>query len=69
MMFTRSLFQTQDMLKQHHLLQNISTLVDQGIIQTTLTKRIEKINAKNVKEAHQILESGKMMGKVVLENF
>lgn len=69
MMFTRSLFQTLDMLKQHHLLQNISTLVDQGIIQTTLTKRIEKINAKNLKEAHQILESGKMMGKIVLENF
>ena len=37
-MFTRSLFQTPDMIEQHRLLGRVAALVDEGVLQTTLTR-------------------------------
>jgi zinc-binding alcohol dehydrogenase family protein len=68
-MFTRSMFKTTDMSKQHHLLNKISDLIDQGYIQTTMGKNLGTINATNLKAAHEELESGKSIGKIVLEGF
>ncbi|MFN0118302.1 MAG: zinc-binding alcohol dehydrogenase family protein [Elusimicrobiota bacterium] len=68
-MFTKSLFNTSDLISQHHLLNQISDLVDQGKIKTTLKQNLGKINAENLKRAHAILESGQSTGKIVLENF
>jgi len=68
-MFTRSMFETKDISKQHHLLNKVADLIDQGYIQTTLGKNLGAINAENIKAAHQELESGKSIGKIVLEGF
>jgi zinc-binding alcohol dehydrogenase family protein len=69
LMFTRSLFETEDMIEQHHLLNRIAELVDAGAIKTTLNKTLSPINAENLRSAHAQLESGSTVGKVVLEGW
>lgn len=69
LMFTRSLYQTNDMIEQHHLLQRVSGLVDSGVIRTTLGEHFGRIDAANLRRAHALLESGKAKGKIVLEGF
>ena len=69
MMFARSTFQTPDMIEQHRILRNISTLVDEGLLRTTLTKIAGRINAEHLRAAHAEIESGKSVGKIVLEGF
>lgn len=68
-MFARSMFNAKDMNKQSELLNQVSELVDLGFIKTTTGKNIGAINATNLKIAHQELESGKSIGKIVLEGF
>jgi len=68
-MFTRSMFNTSDINKQHQLLNKVSDLIDQGYIQTTVGNNLGTINAKNLRIAHKMLESGKSIGKIVLEGF
>ncbi len=69
LMFTRSLFNTADIEKQHDLLNRISELVDAGKIKSTLADNFGAINAENLKRAHALIESGKAKGKIVLEGF
>lgn len=69
LMFTRSLFETPDMIEQHRLLQRVSELVDQGVLRSTLGEHFGVINAANLRCAHALLESGKAKGKIVLEGF
>lgn len=69
LMFTRSLYQTEDMIKQHQLLERISSLIDEGVIKTTLGEHFGNISASNLKRAHALIESGKAKGKLVLEGF
>lgn len=68
-MFTRSMFQTEDMAKQSELLNEVSKLVDEGKIKTTVTEVISPINAENLKRVHQKIESGTTKGKIVLQGF
>ena len=68
-MFARSMFNAADMEEQGRLLNRVSDLVDRGYIQTTYGKNLGTINAENLKAAHAELESGKAIGKIVLEGF
>ena len=68
-MFTRSSFQTDDMIAQHRLLDATSKLIDSGVLRTTLDKTLGTINAANLKAAHALIESGRATGKVVLEGW
>ena len=68
-MFARSMFNAKDMAEQSHLLNRVSDLVDQGYIETTAGKNLGIINAANIKEAHKELESGRSIGKIVLQGF
>jgi zinc-binding alcohol dehydrogenase family protein len=68
-MFTRSSFQTPDMIAQHNLLDDVASLIDSGVLRTTLDKVLGKINAANLKQAHALLESGRSTGKLVLEGW
>jgi zinc-binding alcohol dehydrogenase family protein len=68
-MFTRSMFDTADIQKQHHLLNDMAQLVDTGVIKTTLGERFGKISAANLKRAHALIESNRAKGKIVLEGF
>ena len=68
-MYTRSLFETPDMLEQHKLLNRVAELIDAGTLKTTLGEHFGTINAENLRRAHQLLESGAAKGKIVLEGF
>ncbi len=69
MMFTRSLFQTPDMIRQHELLDRVAQLIDAGRLQTTLGQHFGKITAENLRRAHALIETNKARGKIVLEGF
>lgn len=64
-MFTRALF-GKDMERQGEILTQAARLVDDGVLQTTLSETLGPINATNLKEAHRRIESGKTLGKLVL---
>lgn len=65
-MFARSSFQTPDMIGQHELLDTVSRLLDEGILQTTLTTTLVGFDAATLREAHRLVESGETIGKVVI---
>ena len=69
MMFTRSIFQTPDMIEQHNILNEVSKMIDEEVVKTTVGENFGKINATNLRKAHALLESGKAKGKIVLEGF
>ncbi|MDA8483698.1 zinc-binding alcohol dehydrogenase family protein [Pseudomonas resinovorans] len=68
-MYTRSMFQTPDILEQHRLLERVGQLIDAGVLKTTVGEHFGAINAANLRCAHALLESGKAKGKIVLEGF
>jgi zinc-binding alcohol dehydrogenase family protein len=68
-MFTRSFFGTDDMVKQHHLLNRIANLIDAGTVKSTFAEHFGVINAANLKRAHALIESNRAKGKIVLEGF
>ena len=69
LMFTRSMFNTTDIEQQSQLLHQVAELVDNHKIKTTLNQTLGKINAKNLKLAHELIETGRAKGKIVLEGF
>ncbi len=64
-MFTRSLFGV-DTIAQQKLLRRTAGLVDAGVLRTTLTKTIADFSAAGLREAHRDIESGRVIGKVVI---
>jgi len=67
LMYTRSMYKTDDMEEQHHILNKLAELFDNGTLKTTLNATLKGFTAENLKEAHRLLESGKTIGKVVIE--
>ncbi|MDA7907546.1 zinc-binding alcohol dehydrogenase family protein [Akkermansiaceae bacterium] len=68
-MFTRSMYQTDDMIEQHHILTRVAKLVDDGKLIATANDRLSPINAGNILEGHRRLESGSTIGKLVLSGW
>ncbi|MNT81333.1 Zinc-type alcohol dehydrogenase-like protein [compost metagenome] len=68
-MFTRPLYRTADMQRQHELLNRVADLVDAGVLQTTLGEHFGRIDAANLRRAHALLESHRAKGKIVLEGW
>lgn len=68
-MFARSTFQTADIDQQGALLDEVSRLVDAGTLRTTLSEQLGPITAANLTAAHALIDSGKALGKIVLEGF
>lgn len=66
-MFTRSMFQTDDIEKQHELLNRVSELIDDGTLISTVTNNLGKVSAETLKTAHSQQESGRVIGKNVLD--
>jgi zinc-binding alcohol dehydrogenase family protein len=68
-MFTRSMFNTPDMIEQHRLLNAVAKLIDAGDIKTTVAHNLGTITAEHVRSAHQMLENQQAHGKIVLEGW
>jgi zinc-binding alcohol dehydrogenase family protein len=66
LMFTRPRWQTADMIEQHRLLCRVADLLDAGKLKGTLRETLSPINAANLRAAHARIESGTMIGKLVL---
>ena len=68
-MFTRPMFQTNDIEQQSDLLNRVSELLDKGTIVSTVTKNLGNLTVDNLKKAHIQQESGRVIGKNVLNGF
>ncbi len=68
-MFTRSMFQTDDIQKQHELLNRVSEMIDSGELISIVNNNLGKMSVENLKSAHVLQESGKAIGKNVLDGF
>lgn len=66
-MFTRSMFQTNDMDVQHTLLNRVSELLDDGTLISTINNHGGVLSIDNLRAAHEFQESGKAIGKTVLD--
>jgi len=66
LMFTRSMFQTEDMEGQSNILNKAKKLFEKGILKTTINREFKGFNVGNVKTAHELLESGTSIGKTVV---
>ena len=69
LMFTRPRFRTPDMIEQHKLLNHVADWLDAGKLKGTLRQTLSPINAANLKKAHEKVESGTMVGKLVLKGW
>jgi zinc-binding alcohol dehydrogenase family protein len=69
LMFTRPRFQTPDMIEQHQLLDQVADWLDAGKLRGTMREKLSPINAVNLRRAHEKLESGQMIGKLVLQGW
>lgn len=68
-MFTRPMFRTADMARQHEILSEAAALIDRGTIRATAAEHYGSITAANLRRAHAVVEAGRMVGKIVLEGF
>lgn len=69
LMFVRPMFATSDILQQHKILNQISRLVDRGLLKSTMTSFLSPISAANLAKIYELSSSGKAIGKTVLEGF
>lgn len=65
-MYTRSMFQTEDMEEQSRLLTRVGELLDAGILKSTLSETNQGLTPENIRKMHVKQESQTMMGKQVL---
>ena len=65
-MYTRSMFETDDMAEQGKLLTKVAGLLDAGALVTTRQKTLTGLTPENIQAMHIKQESGTMMGKQVL---
>jgi NADPH2:quinone reductase len=69
LMFTRPRYQTPDMIEQHRLLNKVAEMLDSGKLRGTLKETLSPINGASLRKAHERLESGTMIGKLVLKGW
>ncbi|HEY1194580.1 zinc-binding alcohol dehydrogenase family protein [Flavobacterium sp.] len=67
LMYTRSMYETEDMVEQHNILNIVADLLDDGILKTTLNTTLNGLTAENLKKAHELLESGRTIGKIAVK--
>lgn len=65
-MFTKANYQVPEMATQGMMLARVAALADAGIIKPTTQRVLTGISAQTLKQAHEIVETGQMLGKLVL---
>lgn len=66
MVFTRPLFDTPDLIGQHHILGEVASLVDEGVLRTTMRRCLSPFSVENLQEGHRLVESAGIIGKIVM---
>jgi zinc-binding alcohol dehydrogenase family protein len=66
MVFTRPLYRTPDMIAQHRILDEVAALVDAGVLRSPVNRVLHPLDAARLIEAHRLVESGGIAGKVVV---
>ena len=66
LMYTRSMYHTADMQRQHDILNKLANLLEDGTLKTTRTTTFTGFTVENLKKAHALQESGKSIGKNVI---
>ncbi|ANU10612.1 hypothetical protein BBH88_09970 [Planococcus antarcticus DSM 14505] len=67
LMYTRSVYQTEDMVSQHHILKQLADWVEEGKIRSTMTQHLSPLSPATLKEAYENLLTGQTIGKIVVE--
>lgn len=65
-MFTRPMFDMADIATQGHLLNRVSEMLDNGVLQSTVTGKLGDLSAETLKTAHATQETGRVIGKNVM---
>ena len=68
-MFTRPQYRTADLVEQHHLLNHVADLVDDGRTPSDHHHHLSPIDPDNLREAHRLIETGRTTGKIVLHGW
>ncbi len=66
MVFTRPLYGTVDMVQQHHILERVAILLEQGVLRSPVNCSLQPIAAATLRQAHALLEQGGLPGKLVV---
>ncbi|WP_130099468.1 zinc-binding alcohol dehydrogenase family protein [Siccibacter turicensis] len=65
-MYTRSMYQTADMARQGEILNAVAKLVDEGIVESSLSETLHGLSVETLQQAHDKVLKGHMRGKVVI---
>lgn len=65
-MFSKSYYQTDEMITQHEILTHLSDLYQAEKLQVIAQKTYSPINAQTMRQAHTDIESGLTVGKITL---
>ena len=65
-MFTRPMFDMKDIAQQRLLLDRVSQMLDDGRLQSTMTKRLGALTAQSLRAAHAEQDTGQVIGKNVM---
>jgi NADPH2:quinone reductase len=68
-MFTRSSYETSDMIRQHELLSEVASLLDSGDLRSTMKQELGRLAPDSLRQAHELLLTGNSVGKIVLQGF
>jgi len=68
-MFTRPMFRTADMVRQHEILDEVAALADSGALRATAAQDYGPMDAASLRRAHAAVEVGSTVGKIVLGGF
>lgn len=66
-MYTRSMYQTDDMARQGEILNEVAKLVDAGKVSSALSDTLHGLSVSTLTAAHKQVLEGHMRGKVVIE--
>lgn len=68
LMYTRSLYKTDDWIKQHEYLTKLKEQVEKDAVKTTLSEHYSEMNEETLTQAYKQLQEGHTVGKIVLEH-